>query len=99
MIGDLIATIAGLSGQELKTYEDPNAVAEPGFYISSDMARIEHWSYPCEYTKPISHAQHSEAGLLCDGFLSIISGDDAEEISQKLKNWHQHLVKYGVITQ
>jgi hypothetical protein len=97
MIGDLIATIAGLNGPELKTYDDPEAIAEPGFYVTSDMTRIEHWSYPCEYTKPMSHAPHSAAGLLCDGFLSIISGDDAGEICEKLNNWHQHLVKYGVI--
>lgn len=97
MIGDLIAIIAGLNGPKVKTHEKPDDIAEEGFYVSNDMTRIEHWSWPCDYTKPMTHAMQSRCGLICDGFLSIIGGDDAAQICQKLNEWHNHLRKYGVI--
>lgn len=97
MIGDLIKIISGLNGPELKTYESHDAIEQEGFYVSPDMIRIEHWSFPCDYTKPMTHAQYSACGLICDGFISLIAGDDAEQICQKLNNWHKHLVRYGVI--
>lgn len=99
MIGELIQVIASLNGPLLRTYEHFKKIEEPGFYVSSDMTQIEHWSFPCDYTKALSHAQLSTYGLLCDGFLSIIAGDDAAQICQKLNEWHQHLVKYGVVTK
>lgn len=99
MIGDLIKIIDGLNGPKLKTYENHQTIDTPGFYVSKDMTRVEHWSTPCDYTKPMSHAPNSEFGLICDGFLSIISGDDAHQICEKLNNWQEHLVKYGVITK
>lgn len=99
MIGNLIKLIATLNGPTLKTYQNHELIDAQGFYVSADMTRIEHWSFPCEYTQPMSHTPHSEHGLICDGFLSIISGDDAHQICQKVKEWEQHLIKYGVITQ
>lgn len=94
--GELIKTIAIQSGQNISPYVDAEAIERPGFYYNQQSHNIEHWSKPCEYTKIMSHAYRNRLELLCDGFLSTVSGSDSGEIAQQVKNWAAHLHKYGV---
>ena len=91
-----IELISSQSGQNIEVYEDPEAIERSGFYYNKYSHNIDHWSKPCEYTKAMTHAYRNRLDLIHDGFLSTMSGSDALEIAQQVKNWAAHLHKYGV---
>jgi hypothetical protein len=93
--GNLIKALSILSGLEIESYEDIERIRKSGFYYRTHM--IEHWSPVCGYTRLMSmHAKKNSHGLLCDGFIMTLGEDDIEALALRLKNWAEHLKRYGV---
>jgi hypothetical protein len=91
----LIKALSILSGLNIKSYVDAEEIKKSGFYYRMHM--IEHWSPVCGYTRLMSlHAKKNSHGLLCDGFIMTLGEDDIEALASRLKQWAEHLKRYGV---
>lgn len=92
---NVLKTLSTLSGQDIKSYINPQHITEPGFYMNGH--NIEHWSFPCQFTQALTHVFKNESGLIPDGYISMLGNDDVEQVANQVHNWAKHLKKHGVI--
>jgi hypothetical protein len=93
--------ISTLNGQGLEVFEYPDGgmdeIAAPGFYFNHQTASIEHWSLPCDYNNVMQSHFSNKNGIIQDGFQSVLPFEDIMDLSDKIKNWNEHLIRYGVV--
>ena len=76
---------------------DKNEISEPGFYFNDETCQIEHWSTECDYNRVMGlHNFKNEAGLIQDGWQSVLPFEDVDGLVQSIEVWDRHLTKYGV---
>lgn len=90
-----------LSGQTIDIYEYPDGgfedIAEPGYYYNRQALQIEHWSLLCDYNRIMASHFSNRNGIIKDGFQSVLAFEDITGLVEAIKNWNNHLIKYGVV--
>lgn len=100
-LGNSDTIFSTLNGQGIEILPYPDGgmdeIAAPGFYYNWQTAHIEHWSLPCDYNNVMQSHFSNKNGIIQDGFQSVLPFEDISGLSTAIKNWNEHLIRYGVV--